>query len=57
MAKPFLYPIVVEYGECDGRFSDSAGSDESDGSEGVCEINDLVDQLSPTETGPWPRGR
>ena len=57
VAKPFFYPIVVENGECDGGFPDSACANESDGAEGACETDDLLDQPIAAETGPRCRGR
>jgi hypothetical protein len=48
----------VEDSESDGSFPDSAGTDEGDGSEVFCEINDLLDQLVPSKEDPrwWWRG-
>ena len=45
IAKPLLDATVVEDSEGDGSLADSAGTDESDGSEAPCETNDLLDQL------------
>jgi len=55
--KPFLDAIVVKDSQSDGRLADSAGTNESDGCEVCCQINDLLDQLATPETGPWRRGR
>ena len=56
LAKPFLDPIVVEESQRDGRFADSASTDESDGCEAFSEADDLLDQLVASETGErWGR--
>ena len=57
IAKSFLDPIIVEDSEGNRRFSDSPCTDQSDGFEVFSQSDDLVDQLSTSETGPWCRGR
>ena len=49
--------IVVKDGQSDGRLANPAGTNESDGCQVVCQINDLLDQLATSETGPRRRGR
>jgi hypothetical protein len=57
IAKSVLDPIVVEDGQSDGGFADSACTDESDWFEVFSETQDLLDQLIPSETDPRRRGR
>ena len=52
-----LDAIVVEDGQSDGCFPNSAWTDESYWGEVFCEADDLVDQLATSETGPRRRGR
>ena len=54
--KPFLDAIVVENGQGDGRFPDPPCANESDRSEVFGEINNILDQVITSETGPrWRR--
>ena len=56
IAKPLLDPIVVEDGQGDGCLADSAGTNESDWSEVLSEIDYLLDQLVASKEGPrWQR--
>ena len=49
--------IVMEDSQSDGRLSDPASTDESDGCEVVSQIDNLLDQFVTSETGPRRRGR
>ena len=53
----FLDTIVVEDSQGDGCFPDSPRTNESDRCEGFSEINDLLDQLVTSKTGPRWWGR
>ena len=56
MAKPSLHSIVVEDGQGDGCLADPAGTNESDWSEVLSEIDYLLDQLVASKEGPrWQR--
>ena len=55
--KPFLDAIVVEDGQSNGRFTDSAWTDQGDWSEVFSEANDPLDQLVTSETGSRRWGR
>jgi hypothetical protein len=54
-AKPLLDAIMVE--DCQGNrcFPDSACADKSDGSEVFSEANDLLNQITASETRPGRR--
>ena len=56
-SEPFLDAIVVEGSQSDGRFADPPCTDQSDGSEMFREINELLDQILASETGPRWRWR
>ena len=56
IAKTLLDAIVVEDNQGDARLANSASTDESDRSEDFCQTDDLLDQLTTSETGPrWLR--
>ena len=57
VSETLLDAIVVEDGEGDGSFSNSPWTDESNWSEVFSQINDVLDQLATSETGPRWRGR
>ena len=57
IAKPLLDTIVVENGEGDGCLADSTCTNESHRVQVFGKINDPVDQLIASETGPRHRGR
>ena len=55
-AKPLPDAVVMEDGQSDGCFANSASTDESDRSEDFCQTDDLLDQLTTSEMGPrWLR--
>lgn len=47
----------MESGESDGCLADSTDTNESDGREVFGQANDLLNQLTTSETGPRRRGR
>jgi hypothetical protein len=54
IAKPFLDPIVVEDGQCDGCLSDPSGTDEGNGLEVFSETDDLLNQfVAPKNGSRW----
>ena len=57
VSETLLDTIVMEDGESDGSFSNSPWTDEGNWSEVFSEIDDLLDQLATSETGPWRRRR
>jgi len=57
MAKPLLDPIMVENGQGDGGFANSASANKSDWNGFLSEINYLLDQLVAPEEGPWRQRR
>ena len=57
ISEPFLDAIVVENRQGDGRLPDSPCTDESNRSETLCEIDDLLYQFVASETGPRRWGR
>jgi len=52
-----FYAIVMEDSKSDRRLPDPASTDESNGCEIFCQINDLLNQLATSETSPWRRWR
>ena len=56
VSEPLLDAIVVKDGQGDSRFPDPTRTDESEWGEGFCEVNDHLDKLITSETGPWGRG-
>jgi len=56
-SEPFLDTIVVEDGESNGCFSNPPYADEGDWSEIFCEVDNLLDQVLASETGPRRWGR
>ena len=52
VAKPVLDSIVVENGQGDGRFSNSASTNKSDRNKVLSQIDYLFDQLITSEEGP-----
>ena len=50
-------PIVMEDSQDNGRLPNPAGSNESDGCQVLRQIDDPLDQLVTSETGPRRRGR
>ena len=57
VSKPCFDAIVVEDGQGNGRFSDPPWTDEGDWGQVFCEVDNLLDDIVATETGPWRRGR
>jgi hypothetical protein len=57
VSKTFSDAIVVKGGQGNRGLSDSAWTNESDGFEVFCKINNLLNQAITTETGPGWRGR
>ena len=57
VSKPLFDAIVVEDGQSDGCFPDSPCTNESEWGEAFRKVNNLLDQLVASETGPWWRGR
>ena len=57
IAEPVFNPIVVEDLECDGCFSNSACTDESDGLEVFGETDDRLDYFVASKTSAWWRRR
>ena len=57
VAESLFDSVVVEDFQSDGRLPDPTGTDESDGFEVLGQVDDPVDQLATSETGPWRRGR
>ena len=57
VTEPFLDAVVVEGSECDGRFANSACTDESDRHNVFCERNDGFDQFVASEAVPRRAGR
>ena len=56
VTKSLFDPIVVEDGQDDGCLADSAGADQGDWSEALCEMDDLLDQLVASKEDPrWLR--
>jgi hypothetical protein len=55
VTKSLLDAVVVEDSEGDGGLADSAGADESDGSEAFCKTNDLLDPFVASEEDSWWR--
>ena len=55
--KPLPDAVVMEDGQSDGCFANSASTDESDGCENYSETDDLFDQFVASKTGPRRRGR
>ena len=53
VAEPPHDSIIVEDSEGNGRLSNSAGTDEGNRSEAVCETNDLLDQLVASKEDSW----
>ena len=53
MAKPLLDAIVVEDSQSEGGLANSAGTDEGDGCEVFCKVDDLLDQLVASKESPW----
>jgi len=49
--------IVMESGESDGCLADSTDTNENDGCEVFGQTDDLLNQLTTSETGPRRRGR
>ena len=56
VAEPFLDAIVMEGGQGDRYFADSAGTNKSERSEVSCQTNDLLDQLVASIEDSWWRG-
>jgi hypothetical protein len=52
ITKPFLDPIVVENGQCDGCLADPSGTDEGNGLQVFSETDDLLNRLVASENGP-----
>ena len=57
LAEPLLDTIMMEDSKSDGRFADSANTNESGWGETFCQGNDLFDQIITSETGSRRRGR
>ena len=57
VAEPMLDPVVVEDGEGNRRFSNSACTDEGDWGEVFGETDDTLDKLLASETGSRRLGR
>lgn len=57
ITKLLLDATVVEDGQGNRRLPNTAGTDESDGSEVFCKTNDRFDEFVSSEAGPWRRGR
>ena len=57
VAKPPLDTIMVENGKCNRGFADSAGTNESDWNQVLCEIDYLLDELNASEEGSWRQRR
>ena len=56
--EPLLDSVVVESGQSDGGFPDSASTNEGDWTKVLSETDYLLDQLITPETGPrWRRRR
>ena len=57
VSKPLLDAIVVEDSEGDGCLPDPSWADESEWSEVLSEVDDLLNQIVASKTGPRTRGR
>ena len=57
ITKPLFNALIVEDGQDDGCFADSAGTDQSDGGEALCEMDDPLNQLVASKAEPRRRRR
>ena len=57
IAESFLDAFVVKDSESNRSFPDPSCTDESEGFDIFCDSKDLLDQLVPTKTSAWWRGR
>ena len=55
--EPFLDATVVEDAQGNGCLANTTRTDESDWGEAFSETDDLLNQLIPSEEGPWWWGR
>ena len=56
ITKPLFNALIVEDGQDEGRFTDAASTDQSDGGEALSEMNDPVNQFVASKEEPrWRR--